>query len=477
MPITFTDEQIREITGRILEAPTAIEELRRQKEELLKTQQDFLDLDEGNAVYTDFFRNVIVQYHTELKYLNGEERTAPVTADIDPAGQLASGNVYFPESPIWTKFPPKIQDYLNGNPIGSWPDLEELPIASAQIWIDYLLNGFADGIGNTTTTSGFTGNEIELTTAALIDIGDRVILLSGVNFLLGTVTNKAGNDINVSIILSSAGYGGILTGASCRNFHPGFTLAERETASGLSAGENGYMEGLKAEIDTRISVWESRLTPQEAALTANDALAPYASDNQTALSNVQAALSDINTWQAFPSLGSGTSRFGTNLPALQTRLSTRDPQIAPRAAQIIAALGSVAQDGDGNYSGSGNYLSYIQNVNQRINKSSGTLRNYYQLELGKDVFDQRIAAAQEALARDTQVFDVKPLIATATGTGTLKIINTLGLSISIPVKICSNTKPVINATVTGFDDQTVQLDVSITADYTVDDKARLVRQI
>ena len=112
MPLLFNDEQIREITGQVLEAPDLIARAIEEREAVIKKQQDYKDLDDAQAVYTGYYNNIITKYHAELAVLSGTQRTNPNDALIDPAAQLAEGNVYLPRGePVWKPFQPILHQY------------------------------------------------------------------------------------------------------------------------------------------------------------------------------------------------------------------------------------------------------------------------------------------------------------------------------------------------------------------------------
>lgn len=489
MPLLFNDEQIRELTGQVLQAPDLIARAIEEKEAVVKKQQDFKDLDDAQSVYTGYYDNIITQYHNELAILSGTQRTNPDNSLIDPAGQLAAGNVYLPRGePVWKPFQPKVNDINNGLPtIAYVGTTEPAQIAWTTTSINLLKNGFTDGAATTTTTAAFVGNTVSVNSNAGFAIGNRVIFISGSNFLYGTVTTVTSgpnptpppptlSGLTISVILSSAGTGGIAMGASVRNFHPGFNLTQRETGGGLAAGELAYMNGLKADIDTKVTAWEAILDAELGYLNANDAPAPEAGEITAAKGDINNAKAIIDTWQAFPSTGSGTSRFGTNLPDLEAELSARPTFISSRTPQITNRLGSVTQGGDGTFSGSGQYLSYFNNLNMRINMIQGTLRNYYQMNLGIEVFDQRIKVLEDQLAQGSSTFTIAALTSDGNNGNTVAVKTTQNLGLGDTIKVMSNTVRTLTGTILAINELLVTVSFDVPNTYTVGDKARLVKQ-
>jgi hypothetical protein len=244
----------------------------------------------------------------------------------------------------------------------------------------------------------------------------------------------------------------------------------------MSASETSYMNGIEGLLDTSVGQWTSYLTPQQSALTANDAQAPDAAEISSALVDVNGMISDITTWSALPVYGVGTSRFcDAQLPLIQNGITNRTSQIPARAAQIITRLGSVSQAGDGSFTGTGQYHNFFTNVNIRVNKANGTLRNYYQMDLIIATFDQSIANITAQAARDSSTFTIKEFSANGNGTTTVSLTDTSGLVLLDSMKITSNTQPVIDVIIQGIFGLNVTLDVAIPSTYTQSDKARLVK--
>jgi len=476
MALNFTNDQIKELTGQVLAAPDTIASLNNDKAAAVARKNDFLFLDQANEVYTDHFHNLMVQYHAELQYLNGQIRTNYNLADIDSSGRLAPGNPHFPFSPVWAQFPPKKLDSNEGIPFGVLANTETTATTEINDKLDLLLNGFSDGAVSDTTETVFTGSVVEVLNGGFAP-GERVIFVDGSNFLFGTITAVAAMPvttgmqlITVTIIDSSAGYGGIGIGATVDNNHPGFSNFERETLS------DPFMNSLKNQVDAQVPPWEVMLNAEKSALLLNDPTDPAEqAEISTAISNIDSTLSTLATWKAFPSLGVGTSRFGdTNLPILTGVISTRLGQLATRVTEIGTRLGSIAQNPDGTFTGTGQYFNFFDSSNFRINKASGTLRNYYQMDLIISVFDQQIATLVALQARDSASFSIFEFAATANGTTTVQLVDATGLAVLQTVKVMSNTQPVFDAVIQSIALNTVVLDLPVPATYTIGDKARLV---
>lgn len=479
MALNFTDDQLRELTGKVLAAPDIIASLVQDKGKAIDKKNGYLDVDNANKVYTDNFDAIIDAYNNEIKYLDGLTRADYSPALIEAAGKLAPGNVHFPESPIWVNFPPKLIPSNQGLPTSAFPTTENSVFALINPKLNLLKNGWTDGSNSDTTATSFVANKVEVTTGGF-SVGQKVIFIDGSNFLYGTIASVntppaiVGTQ-TLEIITIYGDSSGISTGATVKNFHPGWNLTQRDSGTGASLGDSAFMAAQKAGIDPDPATWKTYLQAEKAALASNDAIGPEKAQIQAATALVDSHIATITTWQGYPDIGVGTSRFGTNLPALETAIAARPGEITSRISEITAAYGSVNQAGDGTYTGSGQYFNFFDNLNMRVNKTSGSLRNFYQMDLIISVFDEQIAQAQAQADRDNATFNIKTFTANADGTNIVKVNNVTGLVIGESVKIMSNALPVIDAQITDITGLDVELSVTIPNTYLISDKARLVK--
>lgn len=477
MALVFTDQQIKDLTALVIEAPTTIASLTNDKANIIAQKAKYLADDDGNAVYTGNWKGIIDAYHDELKYLDGLTRTPYDLNAIDPAARLIDGNIHFITSPIWINFQPKVHDSNTGLPTSAFATTEQSAITPVLTDLALLKTGWTDGAATTTTTAAFIVDEVDVTSAAGITVGNRILFISGSNFLYGTVSLITGLKLKITIILASASYGGIASGATVTNFFAGFNLSQRESGTGANAGLTAFMAALKVLIDSDVVTWQSRITPQQTALNANDAIGTEATDITAAKAVLTSALNVITTWQSFPAIGVGTSRFGTNLPPLETKLGQRPAEIAARAGQIPTYLGSITQNvGDGSFTGAGNYFKLFENLNARLNKGGGTRRQYYSADLGVILFDQMIANATAQAARDAATFTIAKLTVAANGTNQVTVDTTVGLAISDAVKVMGTSQPVISTTITNIVGPVLTLGTVIPNTYTLGEISRVVKQ-
>lgn len=476
MALIFTDQQIKDLTQLVINAPLTIASLTNDKANIIIQKAKYLADDDGNAVYTQNWSGIINAYHDELKYLNGIQRTSYDLNSVDPAAKLIDGNIHFITSPIWVNFQPKTHTSSTGLPPSVFVGDEQSVLTSITNAIALLKTGWADGAATTTTTAGFAGFIVEVTSAAGFTAGNRVLFISGSNYLYGTVTLVAGLDLTIFVISASAGVGGILTGASVTNFFAGFTLSQRETGLGGSPALTALMLNLKTDIDTSVASWLAALNAGLAALNANDATSTESTEISTAKNTINASDASITTWQAFPSIGVGTSRFGTNLPALETEIAARPAEMSARATQIAGRLGSINQVADGSFTGDGNYFKLFENLNARLNKGGGTRRQFYSADLGVVLFDQLIANVQAQAARDSITFTIAKLTVNANGTNQVTVDAVAGLAIGNSVKVLATTLSVISTTITSISGLVLTLAATVPSTFTLAEVSRIVKQ-
>lgn len=75
MALTFTDSQIRELTGQIINSDLKIAALQEEKTKVAKIKSDYLSLDNQEKVFTDHWLNCITKFHAELKHINSTSKT------------------------------------------------------------------------------------------------------------------------------------------------------------------------------------------------------------------------------------------------------------------------------------------------------------------------------------------------------------------------------------------------------------------
>jgi hypothetical protein len=459
MAITFTDPELRAASHEVLFFPVILAIFNKQKDQAITEQQKILLTDDSYAVFYNHYSNIIANYHTERKHLNGSTNTNYDTQNLIDAAQQLPGNVHFPTSPLWVNLIPKLVSSINGSPSGSVSTFESDAISKITPQISLLTSGFTDGAVSEVLNSAYTsGNTINVTgnTSGNFVSGNRIVVDNANVSLFATVNSVtlAGSPpkqvLNVTILAPPSTT--LPTGSRIRNFSPGFTNSEREGTTTAYAPE--VMNYFKSLIDPEVSYWQTELLAEQVALLANDAVGPEASEISTARTNVANALSVISFWLAAPSTGAGTSRYGdTQLTPLQSQISTRTTAIPVRLTQISTRLGSVSQIGDGSYTGSGNYFNLFKWVDLRISKAGGSLLSYYNFNLVISYLDQKIVQTTDKKAQlDSsmlviQLLDNEENPPAIDNTSKVFVNDTTGISVSDSIKIIDDNTSAPSSTV------------------------------
>jgi hypothetical protein len=481
MAISFSDEELKTTSKVILFTPIEIASLNDQKANALLGQADMLKKDDANKPFYNNYKNILTKYFDELKNINGESRPAYTDALLEDAAQLKDGNVHYPTtSPVWAGLSPKSVNQNLGLPVTNLTDFEIQRLTNTTTSISQLKSGFTDGTTSTTSTAAYSGGTSLSVTGGTFVANQRIVVFAGGRSALLKVTAvtvippvpPATGSTNLTVTVLAAPAATISTGATVRNYFSGFTNTERESGtSSLPEVQAYYQNNILAEV----TAWKGFLNAQLSALNANDAVGTEATQNSTAKSNVQNALSAISAWESAPATGAGTGKYGnTVLAPLENKVTDRTSQAPARATEINSSLGALAQSPDGSFTGSGNIYKLFQWIDLRISKSSGTLFSYYNFNLITGFIDDKILKANTKKAEYDQFMIVKKIVAEPNGSNTIKLDNATGLSLGNAVKIMDDVLPITNATVSGISGQFVTLSVPISG-YALDKFARLVK--
>lgn len=478
MSLVFTDPQLRTVSGQILSLPQDIATFTQQKADLVAAKAEALTQDQANEVFSNNFRDIISAYHNELKNKNGSSRTLYDVVNIDLAAKRDPANVHYPSSPIWINIKPKIHPSNSGSPIVGFTPYEQQRLAPVTAQITLLKTGFADGVTDSTTGAAYV-NGVDLGVNGTFLAGQRVVVDNlGVSLLALIVTVKPPTgawtaDLELTILAPPAG--SLPMGSRIRNFHNGFSNAEREgTAIPYAPEVLAYWE---SELDARVQEWEDTIVPQLSALALLNVTGAELTQKTTELNSLNAAKSAIDAWQAAPATGAGVGRYGdTALTPIESNIAARTAAIPTRVTEIGTNLGALSQLGNGDYSGSGHYLKLFEWVDLRAGIADGSLFKYYQADLGISFVDQKIVKANSKKTEYEAQMLVKLFTEDADGTAFIKVSDTTGLSISNSVKVVDDSGlTIITTTIIGISGLTVELAITVPNTFTVANRARLVK--
>lgn len=260
-----------------------------------------------------------------------------------------------------------------------------------------------------------------------------------------------------------------------------YTQTERQTgdASGLpnppdTVDLQDDLQALKDAVDD----WELWLTDQKTALEGNTDT-QQASEIAAALSDVNAALSEISDWEALTDFAIGGKLDDSGLQILDDETSARNTFIPSRITEVTTRLGDVVQASDGNItSQSGLYANRYINVDLRLNLAQGTLTRQVGVELSRRVQLENIDNNNVILSYFTDsVLVASKLAIDADSTNVIEVEDGSIFSISDNVYVVSDTQAEVLASITNISSNTITLDTNISTDFKISELARLLKEV
>jgi len=476
MAIVFTDAQLREMTGQLVNSDAIVQGYQDAKSKAIQMRQDYLDLDDQEAVYTDNWLSIIEQFHTELKLLNSSQRTTYDPTNIDSSAKLSPGNAHFSD---WEGYKPKVIPSNNGNPISTYSGHYEIDRLGRLIdWIGKIKNGFTGASVSGTGTSYTPGN-IVVSSSVTAVAGQPIVAYKANAAVFGICTGSSvvsnpgpPPTSTTTITLNVLETYGTLTGPfQFTQSHDGFTDAVRK-----STNNDGFLLMCKNILTSASNDYVAVLDQELVALDANDS---KEGDDPTqiaeAKSSTNAIRDQVTSWLGI----SGQNRFGdTDINPYNGLLTNRrDTYIPNRVTEIQNSLGSVTQPNTETVEGTGRYRDLYTSLNIRLHKISGYRRNYYQSGMAvmaqQEQADVKIAEA----TRNKNFAEVKLLLEDPTGTNTIKVKDFGKLEVGDEVKVLDNAvEGVLNFTIQELiAPSTVVLSDVVPPKYTLGAQVRLVK--
>ncbi len=426
------------------------------------------------------YRNInderVVPYQMEHRWLDGTTYTNIPEQDIIDSGAREDGNVYFP--PAWKKKKEnaKLSINANGNPktisTGDETEFATFTVVEGGFLpqVNLLLNGQVGDPSDTLSTSYSPG-------ASVIHVNNfghgngKMLYLSGSGTsALVLITGVSGTTLAITELVPPQNTMAI--GSSVIENIPGFSNAERTTLT--STLYQNILIGLTGRIATAAAAWNAILTNQATQLNMNVDNAPSLATAKTNMQNAQGAYS---TWLALPDTGITGKYTDTSLSNLTTAYNTKNANIVARVAEIVAVLGSIAQNALGDYSGTGLYLQRFKALNFLINAANGPLFKLTGVEAAKVIFQQKIANSADKLTTYANLVKYSLFSEDATGTTSIKVEQPTYFSIGNVVQVNGNELPTIVATITNIVGPTITLDKTIPEDYNKGAKASIIKSI
>lgn len=498
MPIVFTEEQRKTITRRRLNIITENENYAATQNVFEDQKLKFLQVDQSNDVFHQFFYNICQKYETEYRQINGQVADTYTSTDVTNAAAQDNDPIFFPNSPtFYIRAIPLIDDppFTNNKvrgiffPVSTDVSREQNIIVNAtftsslQDLLNLLQNGISAGTPATTTSSSTVApglGSFTLNTAVTtgFSVGDSVFLSDSTGSGYYTITNIVpSTSITVNAIYPTA-IG--MTNPSLDNDYV-FTVSERQNLTSSLYQE--LLTNLTNSIFSRVNDWLSKVNAQLVNLNANEETrSSYKTLNVNAKTNAQNTDNDINTWLAYPNTGVTGKYISANIAPLISRVASRISYLPTRITQIQSAFAgsasnALSQSGDSFTSTdiTNMYYERYKWLNIRINRISGSLKRYYNVDKAKNSVSGLTNDNNAAATGYDQFFLVKKLSFIDT-TDTVHVTNNSGLSVGDQVYIISETQPEIKRAVKQLLGTTqIKLDSPVPNTYTTQDLMRLYK--
>lgn len=416
-----------------------------------------------------------IPYQLERRWLDGTTYTDITQSQIDNAASRADGNIFFPTS--WTKSNALLTANGNGNPTSSSSNNENSllngSVAEQGIiaQVNLLKNGQSSGITTHILADPYSPGDPSIT----LDVGTQTvgkflyISGSGTSALV-LVTGASGQTISITEIIAPTTTMSV-SSTVVENI-PGFSNTERQNLT--STLYQNILTQLTNRIISSSSLWNTAMTNQLTQLKIN---IDNPAQTTTAKNNIATAQTGYNTWSALSNSGVNGKFIDTNLNNYTTIYTTRSGQISGRVSQIVTNLGSVTQDSEGNYSGSGVYLQRFKCMNYLINSANGAQFQVYTLKSAKSNFENKVANNVDKLATFSNLVRYGAFTADSTGTPTIAIDGANQFAPSDTVLLTGKDLPSIEASVVSISGSNITLNKSIPKEFNKAAKAGIIKAI
>lgn len=478
MALTFTDNQIRELTGQVINSDLKIADLQQEKTKIAKIKSDYLSLDNQEKVFTDHWMSCIAKFHAELKHINSTDKTNYVGQSVvESSAKLEPTSLHFPTG--YLNFKPKLGLSNVGLPQTVLTDPNEIINLNYCLdWTNRIVNGFTGQ--NISGTGIYTTGQITITGTIVgtPTAGEYITAYNSGAGIWGTVASYSSVTSGVlpdtvittqTIVINILNSYGSLSGTVSWDLSKaGYSEAVR-----ISTSTDGFLLLCKNMIDTYKANVKTYVTNENAELSANDSKEDKVQIDTANNSNTT-FISNLDSWSA----NTGQLRFNNaNLNLLNGYLNTRSSYLPTRITQITTSLGSISQVTNGDFTGSGRYFDLFNSIMLRTHKTTGHLRNYYQQGLLGQNTDEKIYIATTQANRDKSLATVRLLSQEPTNTPIIELKDISNLSVNDSVNIMDNAYTVVNKyTVTEIIlPNKVRLSDVVPSMYKMDSQARLVK--
>jgi hypothetical protein len=511
--ISFTDDQTKSISEQIIQIPLTLNGipslgvtgLYDSLNTAIQEKADFQAQDLDKKIFFDNSLFSIQKYHEELLAIVGETRTLYNEADL-----ISSAKHDLPhyDKDTWFNAVIEIIASNNGNPRnpGAQAGEDQTATAVSDTVASYTQgNTPASPLSTTLSENYVVGEGFIHTTGTGGSIGDIIIVSGGGGTMVGTITNitppdgncVGGSGSNPSdctldggtwVTLGAqkvffnviSGEQNFSSGAGVTNTFSAFTNAERGRQVSISPEREAIRDALEGVIDDLTDQWKNELNAIGLILTdqVNSGDNTAVSQNQAELDKLNAIIADIIDWEDEPIVDpNGKYTDAKLIPLIQDNASDRSSTGNPdRVAEINALLGSVAQDGSGNISGSGQYFNLTETIKSRADLVGGALASFFQADTTVRSIQQDIDQKESDLARYQLSFAVGRVTEDSElGQIEFEVDTVAEFSQGQEVKVMDNDSVVFTRNIDTIVGNIIRLDSGIPAILTFGGLSRIVR--
>lgn len=427
-------------------------------------------------LYNDAHIERATPYETEHRWLDGTTYTTITQSQIETFGADTGKATYFyPVS--WTKSNAQLQANGNGNPKTSSGNSEYAQLNNSIesggliSQIGLLRNGQSSSAPSATLDLAYSpgATMLTFTVSHSFTVGRYLYISGSGTSALVKITGTASLTVDIQEIIAPASTIGI-GGTAVENI-AGFSNAERQTLT--SGSYQRILTQLTNNIDSSAGLYNTALTNQLAQLNINIDAPSQISAAKTSVSNAKTA---YTTWSSLPSTGVGGRFTNTPLDDFATSYNSRNSGISTRTGQITAALGSVSQDGEGNYAGNGVYLQRFKCLNFLINTANGPLQQINGLKNAKGNFEQKVANNADKLATYSNLVRYGAFTKNPTG-NSVEVDGANQFSSSDTVLLSGTDLPSIECTVSSVSGKTIVLSITIPPAYNKASKGGIIKKV
>jgi hypothetical protein len=458
MPLTKTDRI--NFSEKIASSVEEIALAEQDKQDVALTQQKDISLDNGHR--TLFLnKNILVTgYQTELTMLDGNSRTVISEQDMVDSANFVLNNFFYPRSAsnpppslapsVWTKTKP----YARNKAVGKL---------------------FNETFGPAVTKESD--------------------LIGAINSTLSTINSYS--QIEKTTGQSCDGNNGVCSNPSYTTQIQCVLNGETWTPLPDVIANDPTLQGLMTTLISQVNSWRSFLVTQQSNVLTIDSDPTRSAQNVTAVGQIVATISNIDTWLAFPNFDTAhgqttcvgfnsynpllldpTKLQATQLFVLTTNISIRSAFLPTRQGQLLTNLGSVTQSlVDGTYTGTGLYFQRMQFISLRLDMLGGSLINVKGLEKSITAIDEKIANIQNSTAIYNTLLVCTNLVAPSNNTKIIHVKNSQGFSVGDQVFIKSTNQEEIVVQIESINSNSITLSKKIPAKYRETELARMYKDI